>query len=397
MRNKAMLHSGAALAVIAAVAMAGVPAQAEVTTKFKHGAEFEDKAAKQKFKIRGRLQLDARFVDYDDFGGDTFYNTEVRRARLGVEGQDGKIKYKFEASFTDDGTDNITFEDALVEYNAGEASVIIGNFKTPNGLNELTSSRHINSMERTMFAEAFGLGRRLGVAVATGSENYGFMVGLFGDETGNSNPGSVDEAWAAAARLYFLPINQKNQKLHVGGSLRYRDQGDASGLRYRARPNIRPDRFIDTGTLSADSDQFYGGEVAYVAGPFHIAGEYAYAVADGGGDPDFQGGYIEGGFFLTGETRGYKEGAFDRTKPANSINKGGSGAWEVRGRLDYLDLSDDAGGSSRGETTSYTVGLNWYATDYLRFMGEYVYADIDRSAGTDGNVSAIQFRTAIDW
>ena len=56
------------------------------------------------------------------------------------------------------------------------------------------------------------------------------------------------------------------------------------------------------------------------------------------GDPSFWGGYIEAGYFLTGETRGYKNGMWDRTKVLKPFSKGGWGAVQINGRVDYLDL-----------------------------------------------------------
>ena len=56
------------------------------------------------------------------------------------------------------------------------------------------------------------------------------------------------------------------------------------------------------------------------------------------GNPSFWGGYIEAGYFLTGETRGYKNGTWDRTKVLKPFSKGGWGAFQVNGRVDYLDL-----------------------------------------------------------
>ncbi len=89
---------------------------------------------------------------------------------------------------------------------------------------------------------------------------------------------------------------------------------------------------------------------------------------------------------------------FDRTKPANSFNAGGAGAWEVRGRVDRIDLQD--GDFAGGKQVGYTVGLNWYATNYLRFLGEYSFVDVSDSGGVggqDGEVNAFSLRAQIDW
>ena len=58
------------------------------------------------------------------------------------------------------------------------------------------------------------------------------------------------------------------------------------------------------------------------------------------GNPSFCGGYFEVGYFLTGETRAYKGGKWDRTKVLKPFNEGGWGAIQINGRVDYVDLSD---------------------------------------------------------
>ena len=40
-------------------------------------------------------------------------------------------------------------------------------------------------------------------------------------------------------------------------------------------------------------------------------------------DPTFFGAYVEGGYFFTGESRGYKAGKFDRVKVLKPFGKGG--------------------------------------------------------------------------
>jgi phosphate-selective porin OprO/OprP len=116
------------------------------------------------------------------------------------------------------------------------------------------------------------------------------------------------------------------------------------------------------------------------------------------GDPSFFGMYAEAGYFLTGETRGYKDGAWARTKVLKPIDKKGLGAFQIAARYDYLDLDSNAlkngvtnnfatGSNSlaavnarlgRGGTqTSYLLALNWYPIDYIRFMLNYGRVNVE--------------------
>ena len=97
------------------------------------------------------------------------------------------------------------------------------------------------------------------------------------------------------------------------------------------------------------------------------------------GDPSFAGGYVELGEFLTGETRGYRAGRWDRTKVLHPFEKGGWGAVQVNARIDYVDLRDRLSGTSvaapdyvnGGRQVGYQLSLIWSPMDYLRFMAQY--------------------------
>ena len=68
----------------------------------------------------------------------------------------------------------------------------------------------------------------------------------------------------------------------------------------------------------------------------------------------FWGGYVEAGYYLTGETRGYKNGTWDRTKVLKPFSKGGWGALQVNARIDYLDLDSQQAAATASPTTSQT-------------------------------------------
>ena len=110
------------------------------------------------------------------------------------------------------------------------------------------------------------------------------------------------------------------------------------------------------------------------------------------GNPSFWGGYIEAGYFLTGETRGYKNGAWDRTKVLQPFSKGGMGAFQINGRVDYLDL--DYGKLHESCNNNFVTGvctvsnnctpwrqaaglqagLTWIPEDYVRVLLNYSHA-----------------------
>ena len=82
------------------------------------------------------------------------------------------------------------------------------------------------------------------------------------------------------------------------------------------------------------------------------------------GNPSFWGGYVEAGYFLTGETRGYKGGPWDRTKVLKPFSKGGWGAFQLNGRVDYLDL--DRNKLRNGCTNNFLTGVRARPRHYGR-------------------------------
>ena len=276
------------------------------------------------FKPRGRLMFDAGFTNApDSTGASDGFGNEVRRARLGASGDmPGGFGYKFEVDFA--GND-ISVADAILSYENGPIEIAIGQHNNFQSLEELTSSLHTTFIERAAFTDAFGFERRLGASITYARGDVLAQAGVFTDnleDTDSKNRG-------ADARIVFMPKAGDTQ-LHFGGSFHYNDLDDpAAQLRYRQRPLVHftTQRFIDTRSMGADSETGYGLEAAAIAGRFHAAAEGYWQSVDMPGvadDPTFFGGYVEAGVFLTDDTRGYKGGKFDRTKPSSPIGEGSS-------------------------------------------------------------------------
>lgn len=391
------------------------------------------------FKPRGRIHYDTGYVSIPGALNTTRnlgFNSRVRRVRLGAEGtMPGGFGYKVEADFAGGG---VSFGEVFLSYTDDGLGVRIGNFDTLSGLEQITSSNNSSFIERAAFNDAFLNSRRLGAAVAwnSGDKDVRAEAGLF---AAHSIDSSFDnDGWIGAARLVYAPKALGGQ-LHLGLGYQYRNfAANAGGVastganmpstnqlaRYRARPNtqLTDVRFVDTGSFAAKSDQILGAELAGIFGSFYVAGEAQWLNAHGydagdivagldaftGGNvavvpisnPGFFGAYGEIGYFLTGETRGYKhgDGVWSRTKVENPVGKGGIGAIQIAGRIDYIDLDDPAlkngltnnfttGTTSlaalnsrlgRGGTqTGYLLALNWQPIDYVRFMLNYGHVTVE--------------------
>lgn len=353
------------------------------------------------FKPRGRLQYDAGFTSVpSSTGRSDGFGSEVRRARLGVEGDiPGGFGYKFELDFAGNSTE---ITDAILTYNDGGLTMSVGQHNNFQGLEELTSSRFISQLERAAFTDAFNFERRVGVSAQYAAGDLLVQGGMFSDNIDDLS----NKNWSADGRVVYMPKLGSTQ-LHLGGSLHYTSLESGSSVRYRQRPFVHftGERFINTGSFEASSETGIGLEAAAISGPFHAAAEGFWQSANrpvGLDEPTFFGGYAEVGYFLTGgDSRGYKKGTFDRVKPANPVGKGGIGAVQINLRYDYLDLND--AGIIGGTQNGYGASLVWTPTNYTRFMlnyGKMQYDDaVFAAAGGDTSygVDSFAIRAQVDF
>ena len=359
------------------------------------------------FKPTGEIQYDAGYVSNP---GDRVatanlgFNNRARRLLLGAQGDlPGGWKYSFQFNFAQAVID---YEDVVLSYEpAGKPySVTIGYFYPYNGLENLTSNRFLSFFERDQMVDAFAEGRRLGVGLGYVSGDLRLSAGVFGNAIGNANYDNND--YEVAGRVLYAPQGLGGQ-LHFAVNAQYRHFKPSSfGQQYRARPftQTTDQRFIDSGTLAAKSDTIYGVEAMGIFGPFHVAGEAQVLKLNGirpgellspgqvpagtllASDPTFWSAYGEAGYWLTGETRGYRNGKVDRTKILNGFDKGGWGGFQIAGRVSYTNLRDTVGGTGTGVVNGvlnggrqlgYLASLNWWPIDYVRFSLQYTHAEIE--------------------
>ncbi|MET0271100.1 MAG: porin, partial [Sphingomonas sp.] len=325
------------------------------------------------FKPRGFAQFDAGHVstpgpvlngtvgglNYNNLG----WNARSRRLVLGAEGTlPGGFGYKVEFNYTQA---TIDYEDLVITYHHDGSpwQVTVGNFFPLSGFDSMTSSRLGSFLERSIGTDAFSLNRRVGAAVGyQKGDLWSITAGLFGQEVNNVS--FARTGWQASARGVYSP-KWGDAQMHFGTSYQRRTAPrDAQNVQYRARPftQLTDQRFIDTGAIAADGDDLFGIEFAAIFKRLHVTGEAqkawvrgyrpgrAFGANDGvanaafyAGNPGFLNAYAEAGFYLTGETRGYKGGKWERTKVLHPVTDGGVGAIQLNGRVEYTDLTDGTG------------------------------------------------------
>lgn len=335
-------------------------------------------------KPRGRIQAELGSVegpalDLPANQAELGPDTRIRRAYLGFDiTMPGNFGARIEADFA---ADPITLTDAYIYYKpTKQLTITAGQQKAFFGLEDMTSDNFSSFQERAAYSSAFGFERRVGVSAAYAGKEFLVQGGVFTDDTTAfgfpSSSGSArgfGDAVSFDARAVYMPKLAGGQ-LHVGGSVHYRDFKYVESVRYRARPFVRTTdiRFVDTKALGGVSGELgLGAELAYVHGPLHAATEsyWQKALRPALGDLTFNGGYTEVGYVLTGESRSYKGGAFDRLSPKRELGKGGLGAVEVNLRYDWLDLN--SGPVVGGRQDMVGVSLVWVPVKHVRFVADY--------------------------
>jgi len=337
-------------------------------------------------EIGGRLMID--YAHYHEDKVPLGSGTELRRARLDLEGtMYADWGYELSVDFSDT-SQEVEVKDAYIAYNSlSDYSVLIGHFKEPFSLEELTSSKYITFMERAL-PNVLAPGRNIGIGYATHWDKSSFAAGVFGEAVDDGDKSEDDEGWALTARGTHAPWASKRKALHLGLAASRREPDDSGEVKFSERPesHVTDIKYVNTGKIT-DVDYYIslGAELAWVAGPLSLQGEYMQTTVSrktASDDPVLSGWYVFASYFLTGESRRYKpeSGKFSKIKPSNK-----TGAWEVALRHSQLDLNDvDITG---GEEHITTLGLNWYINSNIRAMLNYSQVKNDLNADDDGDVS----------
>lgn len=374
-------------------------------------------AAQYDQRAPGPLATDYRRGSYGDAteadrARDLGDGTNFRRVRFGVEGKAwGDWAYNFLFDFGGSGVEEAgKITNAYIEY-AGLQPVRlrVGAFSPITGLEDATSNTASLFPERAAIAElvrglAGGDGRTGAAALANGDR-----WSIFGAVTGAVvTTQAFDEQLGLIGRVTYLPIKGQDYLVHVGANANIivnpattgpdvGPAGAASPVRLRERPEMRVDgtRLVDTGNIDSDGAQAYGLEFGAQLKALTLQAEYFWIDVDRRNsalaDPSFGGWYVQGAWTLTGQARRYNaaNGGFDvpRVEKPFSLKQRTWGIWELAARYSDLDLDYHAGADGTaptansvrgGEQQIFTIGLNWYPNNNVRFLADYQRVEVDR-------------------
>ncbi len=329
------------------------------------------------------INLDSDAIDGKD------QESGLRRAELVLKGKGpGNIEWVlgYDASAA-------KFLDVNAKYKFGGNKnhfIQFGQFKQPNSLEELSSTKNNDFIAKANITNLFGVARRVGASYNYGDDNWGVTANYFGRELSrNRAHGS-----GFGLRGYWAPVNEEGNILHLGLSyVDYDTDGDI--VRLRSRPNADfSNRLIDSGNVTqSDRIDTLGAEAFWVHGPFKLQGEYMRTNVSryaGASDYSTDGGYVSGVWNVTGETWSYKSGTPNTPLPTDPTK----GMWQLDLRYDALNLDD--GTVLGGDMKTITAGVNWYWHSNFKFMLNYVKATSDRR-GVSDDPNIVEARAQFYW
>jgi phosphate-selective porin OprO/OprP len=351
-------------------------------------------------KLNGRIQADYEFLKRDKQGADV-NAFEFRRVQLAVSGKiSPKIKYKLETNFSHA---KIGFRDAYIKFLLGKyGNFAIGSALEPTGINTLTSSKYITFVERSMLTSLKNFNWGAGLHY----ENFNLFNTRMGFQFSLTNNGVNGEGFKDPhlekgnnyiGRVFGVPLLNKDahQVIHLG--INFADR-PAKDLSFRPENHMGDKyKYVFDG---ATERQELGFEFATTYGAVSLQSEYKIQnlVNDLNKDYKMTSFYAFAGYFITGEHRPYKHGAFGRVKPVKDIDNDGLGAFELIVRYSQMKATDDVLQINTGmpqQINNITIGLNWYLTSHARIMYNYVITDDNNNVM--GNLSGHLFRVAIDF
>jgi len=430
--------------------------------------------------ITGFLQIDTAFYSQDPKNqalvGNAQDGTGFRRARLAVLGKVApKTLYQLEVDFAAAGRPSF-FDNYLEQVQLPFLGAVrAGQYLQPFSVDAMSGFRNLPFLERSLPFLAFVPFRRVGIQASNNSEDErtfwaysGFRTGGFnnaplGDSQFGTDFGNIGGYSFSTRVTHLVNYDGDGNLWHVGAAYDFSQLGannavgsgtpgnagspapfyqakaapefgllgqPQNGSNFGSAVNGTPN-FVDTGRYAAHSFNLVGVETVYQNGPFSFQSEWMLTEVNSVVGPiTYTGAYAEGMYRLTGETRGYdkKLGALKNVVPfndfvsfdRNKMGEVGLGAWEIAGRLSYVDLRNPssllthyynsatntfkttaaqgaAAALGNGTLTDTTLGMTWFLNTHSKFQFNWIHAFLNNKATGFSQADLFVTRIQVDF
>jgi phosphate-selective porin OprO/OprP len=380
------------------------------------------------FALRSLIQFDYGYFAQGKNPASVDLNSgsNFRRAQFGFTGTAWKDwAYNFTYDFGGNGIEKSGYiYSAYIEYDGFKPfGVRVGAFAPPAGIEDATGSADLLFLERPSSSDIArnigGSPGREGISIFAQGSDYLFSLAYTGKKA--TDTATFDAQQSLVGRASWLAINNSDLKWLLDADVTHvfkvadaaANTNTSDTFSFSNGPELAVDstKTVNTGNIDAKSVTQWGLETAGEYGPLYGQGGYFHYYIDRRTalpSPDFEGWYALATWSLTGESHPYDPAtaSFRGLRPANPLGTpGGWGAWELKARysdidLDFNPLSTPAnGGVAGGRQDVWTVGLNWYPTNGLRFALDYDNIQVNHvnNPATDISASAIALRSQVSF
>jgi phosphate-selective porin len=351
------------------------------------GITIESSDGKNVAHVGGRLQARYAFVDFDDEAKDNDSEFSIRRMKVWLQGNvfSKNLKYKWQQNF---GEGKSVTEDAFVSYRLADPLTLqVGQYKAPQGRQELTSSGSQLFVDRSLANDTFNLGRDIGLMAAGHFADHlvEYRAGVF---NGNGpNEGNEEDNHMFSARIDINPLgafkmdepafDEKKPLLNIGASyamekMTAADAGSIDG------DNDVLDKALDINdTSAADFTANFGDELEWSVWTANLHAKWMGATLGAeyysldaepelGADWDADGYYVQAGYQIIPKTL------------------------ELAARYSAIESTDN-NAFERFDKSETQVGVNYYfAKHNAKLQADYTMVNDDLTKDRDDNIFRLQ-------
>lgn len=305
--------------------------------------------------------------------------------------------------------DNVNLLDAWMNMHYDDRLQIkAGRYKTPFTYEFYTEPiQGLINPERSLFFNNFGLNRQVGImAHGTVFDKYAdYAIGVYNGQRNGflSNSDSKDVAGYFNLRPFMNSGSEALERIDVGASF---DVGHQNNPAAAGSPTVLRTNVATSGNLvnGVEFLQFAptvrergeralaSAHAAYYYRQLSLISEFQWGTEHYTNSAPPPGGatsaripitswYVQSGYFLTGETTTFR----NTVKPLHPFtSSGGTGAIELAGRYNYLNIGDeiyaaglvDATGGNQwtNRVDLMDLGVNWYPNQWLKISGTWEHA-----------------------
>ncbi|WP_440875861.1 OprO/OprP family phosphate-selective porin [Thalassotalea sp. PLHSN55] len=279
--------------------------------------------------------------------------SQIRRSRLNLESQlNGSWRIRLHSAY-DRGEYRLL--DSYIRYNGLDAfNVTIGKQKEFFGFENIMSARDMTLMERSLITSAIVPGRKPGVNFSGEKHKFNWQLGYY-LENDNSDTNAV------TGRLTWTGWQQPESTFHLGMAFSERDY---DGKQYSISEVLDitiDDSIVDYGSVTAESVSLTGLEMMWQKKGFTSLAEWQQAsITDVANDLyEYQGGYVQLSYLLSGLNRDYAKGLLRKLATDNE--------WELSMRWSQMNLIIE-----ELETETLTFGINYHLSSNTKIMLNYM-------------------------